>query len=1439
MTALTGGATVQGMGIAVLGPLEVDESAGRLGPRDRVVLSALALWPGEVVSADRLADALWRSEAPESWAKVVQGCIMRLRKVLGSQAIETTPHGYRLVLPSEDIDARRFERLVGRGRELLALGEPERAGYVLGEAIALWRGPALVELDGWDTGRVECERLEELRLEAEDLRLDAALRAGQAREVVGQAQALVSQAPLRERRWSLLALAQYQAGRQSEALRTLRQVRRVLATELGLDPGPELVALEEAILRQDPTLVVETALPEPSQSCPYLGLVPYDVADGDGFFGRDRDVAECLRRLAERGVQVVVGPSGSGKSSLVRAGVAASLTRDGRRVAVVSPGAHPMDAMTALPSRGRRPVLVVDQCEEAVTLCGDAAERAEFFEALADHAEKAPLVVALRADHMSDVAAYPAFARIVERGLYLLGDMGADDLRACIEGPARQAGLLLEPGLVGLLVRDVEGEPGALPLLSHALRQTWANREGRTLTVSGYADTGGIRGAVARTADELWSTLDPEQQRVTRDLMLRLVATGAAGEPVRRRVPRRLLATDREHEQVVEQLVTARLVTSDEGSLQIAHEALARAWPRLQDWLSEDAQGHQIRHHLSVAADAWDRLGHPESELYRGVRLAQAVDWRDRSGAELTPVERDFLDASQHQVDAELRAAEQRAEEEAAARRRTRRLAAGLAAVLALALVAAGLATYFQRQADTRADEASVASTQADANRLAQLSSTVDGLDTSLLLAVEAFTTADTPATRDGLLGTLLEHRRAEQVMPLNGNVTTAALTDDGSSLYVGLRDQVAAWQVGTAAPPAKLMDIPINAWVFGASRDGLFVLDDPRMDEPGVRVLAADGTEVLDLRGTDQVGGWPWDAELTPDGRWLRLMVGEWVRDSADGDGFFRGVVRTVEVATGREVDRLTVSEPHRPTWVGGDFAPDGSAVVTWQQHVPGMPAKLIRFREGSVVPLRSAGPATVQPLEYWPLTNGAAQARDNGSIALFDDRGRQIQVVEVHRSPVLAVAMAPDATWAASADTDGAVHLWDVDPASGQWTVRETLTGHEGAVQALAIEPSGDRLISVADDGSLISWDTSELAGFGTPYGRGFDGRWVSNRPATAVPGELVVAPTRDGQDTVSATFVDPRTGELVDEVPIGPALGEVFGSSVSVRPGGALVAVTHGLGTVVLDARTRDEVARIDLPPQDDPPEPELVWDTTWTPDGSRLLIGAEGRSGSGDDGGLAVVDPATWEVERRVGLGRSPQVMEFDPDGGVLAIGVETGARAAEVLVLDGLTYDVEQVVALPEGAYPFDLSFSPDGSHLAVVGDGGMLTVLDTRTWTAMHDSLEVHDGIGRQVEWLADGKTVVTAGSDGTVSLYDVTRDLVRVHDIPGSADGRSGQTHLFPPVGNEIVVSTEDGPGRRYPMDVAAWIDYACAVAGRDLTEAEWNRFAPTREYRRTCTDR
>ena len=290
----------------------------------------------------------------------------------------------------------------------------------------------------------------------------------------------------------------------------------------------------------------------------------------------------------------------------------------------------------------------------------------------------------MRADRLGDLTEHPGFARLVEVSLYLLGSMGDDELRAAIEGPARTAGLVLEPGLVHVLVHDVEGEPGALPLLSHALRQTWERREGRTLTVDGYRQTGGIRGAVAHSAEALYEALPEAQRGLLRTLLLRLVAITPDGEAVRTRMPRRLVAIDADHEQLVEQLVNARLATADETTVELAHESLARAWPRLRGWLDDDVNGQRILRHLVGAADAWDALGRPASELYRGGRLAQALEWRDQAGPDLGPVEHAFLDAGKQEEDGERHAAVRRAR----ARRRTRVLFAAVA-VLAVAGVLA------------------------------------------------------------------------------------------------------------------------------------------------------------------------------------------------------------------------------------------------------------------------------------------------------------------------------------------------------------------------------------------------------------------------------------------------------------------------------------------------------------------------------------------------------------------------------------------------------------------------------------------------------------------------------------------------------------------------------------------------------------------------------
>jgi DNA-binding SARP family transcriptional activator len=312
-----------------------------------VVLEALAASSGQPVPAESLAEALWGEHVPTTWLKVVQGCVMRIRKALGQEAVETSTQGYRLALHLDELDHRQFEYLLSRARELLADDEPERAAFGVRRALDLWRGRPLTELDDWPEGQLEADRLAELHLEAQELLVEAELRSGHQAGIVPEARRLVSERPARERRWSLLAQAEYGAGRPAEALATVQRARATLVRELGLDPGPELVALEQSILRHDPSLTSPAAV-EATAVCPYPGLLAYDLGDADAYFGRESDVDACLQRLDGARLLAVVGPSGCGKSSLARAGIAAALAREGHPLVVVTPG-H----TRSVPSRSR------------------------------------------------------------------------------------------------------------------------------------------------------------------------------------------------------------------------------------------------------------------------------------------------------------------------------------------------------------------------------------------------------------------------------------------------------------------------------------------------------------------------------------------------------------------------------------------------------------------------------------------------------------------------------------------------------------------------------------------------------------------------------------------------------------------------------------------------------------------------------------------------------------------------------------------------------------------------------------------------------------------------------------------------------------------------------------------------------------------------------
>jgi DNA-binding SARP family transcriptional activator/WD40 repeat protein/energy-coupling factor transporter ATP-binding protein EcfA2 len=1429
------------MDIGILGPLSVDGRIGGLSPRDRVVLAALVLGRGRAVPSGTLAEALWGDERPPTAAKVVQNCVARLRKALGAGTIETVPGGYRLALEANSLDVSLFEGSVARARELLTLGEADRAVHVVDHALALWRGSPLPDLEGWGPGDLETYRLEQLRLDAEELGLEARLRAGRFREVLSFGEATVAAAPLRERRWELLALAQYQAGRQAEALETVRRAGRVLAEELGLDAGPGLAALLTAILRHDPSLLASSALPEPSEWCPFVGLAPYDVDDAEAYFGRDREVVDCLHRLADQGVLVVVGPSGSGKSSLLRAGVAAALSQRGQRVEVITPGPEPMQA---LPSRGgtrRRTVLIVDQFEESVTVCHDAEERGRFYTALAEHAIDGPLVIALRADRLGEVSADPTVARIVERGLYLLGRMDDAALRAVIEGPAQQAGLLLEPGLVDLLLRDVEGEPGALPLLSHALRETWERREGRTLTLAGYQASGGIRGAVAKSAEQVYEFAPPDLRPVLRDLLLRLVSPSPEGEPVRTRVPRRQVLVNAGHEQMIEALVRARLVTSDEEGIELAHEALTWAWPRLRGWLDDDVEGQHIRRHLTAAADSWEQMARPETELYRGVRLARAREWRERTGPELSSPERDFLEASLERVATEGRAI----------RRRRRALVGSLVAGLVVTVVLASTAFLGQQRAVRSAE-------LARARELTAAAAAVLDRDPALakLLALAAAEESDPSVDTLRVLHRafaedhVVERYRWPQEYEV-GRLTTD-LHPDGTRL-------VAAGAFGGPSTHLEVYDLETREvlWSWDVE-DPASVIDRPRFTTDGGFVIAAvlwdpDG-DADDPPPREQLGVFVWEATT---GR----LVGRHELGACGG--------MLLDVATSSVlVQSLPDEDPRCWADAGGPLTLELLDLQTGRSEILsarswGREAALSADGQRVAVTEDAAtGPTTVvldvatgeRLLEFDPLAHdghGAGVVRalsPDGSllavgyqpIVIWDVvAGTPTVTFRGHAGDAVA-RFAPDGSAVFSAGVDSTLRRWD--PLTG-----EELTVYRSVGAGLwpSVTAGGRALVPDPATGSAALIDTelpTEIWGVDTCEGL----VWAQTLDVGSEHGALSIQCGEDSQtyvvDVAAREVVYTLPGHRGQDLVLSPD-GTRFVRQEGVAPDGATrrgpwfgppqvrelatgETLTEMGGVCTWDDADPEGRAPAEQPgcvTSPDPPFWLYAWSMAWSPD-DRFVVA------SGGSAGLAVWDAASGELVARrdvcdsfaQGLLFAPEADELyvfcNPEGRLTAVSTDTWEplRAAD---LDP-ALEARDSMALA--------GITPDGRWLLGIGGAffhggvGLLHWIDRETLELEHTLPRIHEGTPKSWAMSPDGALLATGGSDGSIKVWDVT-DRVLVHELNLGDTQIQGLAFVDDA---HLAVAPQEGGIRIYTLETDELLSIVRSSLTRGFTATECVRY-------------
>jgi len=1406
------------MGIAVLGPLTWDGSAS-LGPRDRVVLAVLATRPGIPVAPDRIADALWGDTPPATASKVLQGCIARLRKVMGTDAIETSTQGYALTLPPDQIDSMQFERLVTRGRELLTLGEIDRAAYLLTQALSLWRGDAFADVESWPPAADEAKRLGELRLEAEELRVDAHLRAGRHDEVLAEAQALVRAAPLRERRWSLLALAQYQSGAQGEALRTIHQLKSLLARQMGIDAGREVMALEEAILRQDTSLLSAPALAPSKSTCPWQGLKPYGEGDADRFFGRENDVDSCLEILRRTSLLVLVGPSGCGKSSLLHAGVAATLRRRGRPIVSITPGTHPMQAITALGQARPDTVLLVDQFEELFSPCADVRERQEFLEALTAEAAARTVVLALRADHLADIASSPAFSRLVERGLYLVGGLEERDLRQAIEGPARQAGLVIEPGLVDVLVREVTDDPGALPLLSHALLETWKRREGNTLTVAGYRATGGIHDAVAQSAERLYARIEVEQRHLLRDLVLRLVSPGAQGEPVRSRVPRRLIANDTEHDQLIELLVGARLVTSDDGVLEITHEALARAWPRLRGWLDDDVEGQRMLHHLSSSADAWDSLGRPDSELYRGIRLARVLDWQHRSQTALTDTERAFLSAAEAASDAEERSAAERARAQARLIRRLRIVLGGAAILLVLALVAGILAAVQSDRANENAAQAELSAVSADARRVGARSQLTDDISLSLLLAVAGARLDDSPETRANLVAALAKRPTLVRSAPPGGGyMELLVVSPDGR--WIASSDDQNRMHLYDAATSRLVRSYDADrppddgqAFISGA-----FSPDSRQLAVTSQVVKSTEPVRLLDTDTMQQTA----TKLASPGGR---RAVGVDVRFSADG----RHLAATLATGSGTGTagyaavwDLRLPSTPPARIPIGTDeesrqglaLSPDGRTLYA------STPLTAYDVASGRRIWRRPGMNAFVLNLNSQGTLLSLSDNASNDALLVDAASGETVHRLRGHKAYVWVARFSSDGTLVGSVSDDGEIIVWDTSTGKPleRWETFDSW--------GIGFSPDADLVYSGAVDSMLRTWDRAAEETYLQETTQVGDTELYAHADF-APDGQRVAYRWVDDKGTGWVRFVDTATGEATTPTQLAAQdyLPFPFGTW---RPDGTqyvgwCIGEPCQTGDVtVVDTTTGEVVGDEDLLDKD-------IYAVAYVDGGRRLLVGD-----SDDEGRTHIFDAESLRPEG--------DAFDFDADNAIPLGDGSTAMVHEDSLdgksehwrVIDVRTGDVRAEGDV--GVWAYALSASPDGSTVAVAGEAGEIVTIDVSTGEQRRST-----SLGAPVRWLNysdDGELLVSGAADGGVSLWDATT-LELLGTVYPPHHGKSVPAGAqFIGDSHDVAIASYDGRVYRWETDLERAIDFACQMAGRTLTEEEWEELLPAQPYQSVCPD-
>ncbi|WP_086662174.1 hypothetical protein [Lentzea kentuckyensis] len=1108
--------------------------------------------------------------------------------------------------------------------------------------------------------------------------------------------------------------------------------------------------------------VAEGAKPaDPDREPPYLGLGAFQAADASRFFGREKLVGQLLEKVRERPFVGVFGASGSGKSSLLRAGLVAS-----RPAAVLTPGPHPL----AVWGEVTADLVVIDQFEELFTLCRDEDERVAFLDAITSVAGK-KVVIGVRSDFYGHCGRYPQLVDALHDAQILVGAMSPQELRRAITEPALRAGYTVEGALVSVL----EAEHAPLPLVSHALLETWRRRRGTRLTVAGYEETGGVRHALAQSAEAAYLALDAEQQAIARKIFLRLTALGEGTEDTKRRVNRDSLDNDDDVLVVLDHLARARLITLDDTGVDLTHEAVIRSWPRLSGWLTANRDGLRVHHQLTEATATWESLNRDSGALYRGVRLAQAREWATGDDDAMSARERQFLKAS---VEAE------EAEQETARRttRRLRQLVGLLTVLLVLAVTAVGYAITAEREATTQRNLAIAHKAVTDAKATQTVDATL-----ALQLGLGAHDLVDDGETRDNVLSA--QSAPYFTRVPAHDKDVTAVAVAQGMAATVSWDGTAKLWDISDTTNTRELGRVTTKAELNAVdlSKDGrrlaftadnaapLYDVSDPRspraagvlpggaasveFSADGLRAVTAlaDGTtrlwDVGDLDHPREIASLPAEvkhvkrATFSPDGRFV--AVGE-------------AKIVTLWDVTGTPVRRGTLSG-HTDLIESIAFSPDGTRIATggwdhvtrlWDVRDPAQPVSLAALTDISSI--------------VW----GVAFSPDGTMFAATGNLTTQLWNVTEPRPRKLATI--PGGVYAAEFTPDsGTLVISEGAKAMRLQRLRDLpLAGHQNNVSMVTFRRDGEVLASSSWDGTAWLWRMTPertrepLAQIGTDSGAIL--RWLEFNP----DGTLLALASDDGFIRLYDVR-DARKPLLLRK------FDSVFDNSASVTfsPDGRTLAVGGNRVVSLWNVTNPAEPVKLSHVGG----FPNTVWSVAFTPDGGRLMASTGLRSRIFD-----VADPT------------APRELPFlRPADGVPRGGISADGRYVAAVVGD-------REIVLLDGTGQREL---------------GRLTGFERNAYTvAFH------------------GDRMATAHADHLVRYWDIGDPAHPRLITTFTGHTVDVGTVAVSPDGSYLASGSNDTTIRLWDVDVSRAIARMCGRRLAPMTRERWEEHFPDVPYRQVC---